>query len=162
MTIINISIEKLCRINMKKSQAKPPFKGSCLCGDVTYSVDKIEDQMAHCHCSMCRKFHGAAFATFGEAKVENFRWLSGQEQLKEYVGHNGSRRLFCNHCGSSLVFIPSFDNGSFVEFALGTLDTDIPNQPDAHIFTSTSVCWNEVSDTLPQYRQGRGTAHSAE
>ena len=44
------------------------YKGLCLCGSIKYAVDKIEPKMGHCHCSMCRKFHGAAFATFGEAK----------------------------------------------------------------------------------------------
>ena len=53
-----------------------PYTGSCLCGAVQYSVDKIEKQMAHCHCTMCRKFHGAAFATFGEARTENFHWVN--------------------------------------------------------------------------------------
>ncbi len=38
--------------------------------------------MAHCHCSMCRKFHGAAFSTYGEAKIENFKWLQGEGFLK--------------------------------------------------------------------------------
>jgi len=62
-----------------------PYQGSCLCGEVSYAVDKIELKMAHCHCSMCRKFHGSAFATFGEAKVENFRWISGENMIENYT-----------------------------------------------------------------------------
>ncbi|MFT6270599.1 MAG: hypothetical protein ACJAVV_003438 [Alphaproteobacteria bacterium] len=42
------------------------FKGSCLCGLIKYEVKAIETRMAHCQCAMCRKFHGAAFATQGE------------------------------------------------------------------------------------------------
>lgn len=143
---------------MIESELLPPYKGSCLCGAVKYSVDKIEKEMAHCHCTMCRKFHGAAFATFGEARAENFHWLSGKENLKEYLGVNGSKRLFCDNCGSSLVFMPSNDNGECVEFTLGTLDSDIPNRPDAHIFMHYSACWNPVTDSLPQYSEGRGSA----
>ena len=44
-----------------------PFKGSCLCGSIQYEVDRIDSKMGHCHCTMCRKFHGAEFATLGEA-----------------------------------------------------------------------------------------------
>ena len=39
------------------------FKGSCLCGSVRFSVDGFCEKAANCHCSMCRKFHGAAFGT---------------------------------------------------------------------------------------------------
>ncbi len=59
--------------------------GQCLCGSVIYKVAAIENRMGHCHCSMCRKFHGAAFATFGEAKAEHFRWVTGEDQLKSLV-----------------------------------------------------------------------------
>jgi len=135
-----------------------PFNGSCLCGIVRYSVDKIETEIAHCHCIMCRKFHGAAFATFGEALRESFRFLSGEDKLKEYVASNGTKRLFCSDCGSSLIFIPSNDRGKFIEFSLGTLDSVIPNRPEAHIFTNYSACWNKVTDGLPQYQEGRGSA----
>ena len=94
-------------------------------------------------------------ATFGEAHAENFHWLSGKENLKEYLGVNGSKRLFCDNCGSSLVFMSSNDSGECVEFSLGTLDSDIPNRPDAHIFMHYSACWNPVTDGLPQYSEGR-------
>ena len=134
----------------------PPYKGSCLCGTVTYSVDNIEKEMAHCHCTMCRKFHGAAFATYGETLKEDFKWLSGKEKLKEYVAKNGTKRVFCCDCGSSLRFIPSNDNGKYIEFSLGTLDSGIPNKPDAHIFTNHVVCWNQITDGLPQHKGGRG------
>lgn len=134
------------------------YNGSCLCGAVRYGVDKIENQAAHCHCTMCRKFHGAAFATYGGALVENFRWLSGEDKLSEYLGYNGTKRLFCGSCGSSLAFISSNDTGKYIEFSLGTLDSVILDQPDAHIFTNYSVCWNRINDRLPQYAEGRSSA----
>ena len=39
------------------------IRGSCLCGDVAWQVDGPVELMSHCHCSRCRKSHGAAFAT---------------------------------------------------------------------------------------------------
>ncbi len=132
-----------------------PYKGQCLCGEVKYEVAKIEPKMGHCHCSMCRKFHGAAFATLGEALAENFRWVSGEELLKTYLAENGTRRQFCSNCGSSLTFAASDDNGELVEFALGTLDTEIPLKPDAHIFTGHGAEWYEITDQLPQHKDGR-------
>ena len=130
-------------------------QGQCLCGSIKYEVTKIEDRMGHCHCSMCRKFHGAAFATLGEAKSENFRWVSGENLLKSYVATNGTTRKFCENCGSSLIFMPSNDDGKLVEFSLGTLDTDIKLKPDAHIYTKFGANWYEASDDLPKFTEGR-------
>ena len=36
--------------------------GSCLCGDIAFEIDGPVDTAGHCHCSMCRKFHGSARA----------------------------------------------------------------------------------------------------
>jgi hypothetical protein len=137
------------------SKKKVTYKGSCLCGNIRFEVDEIEAQMAHCHCKMCQKFTGAAFATYGESKSENFRWVAGEDLLSNYVGRNGTTRQFCSTCGSSLTFEPSQNSDKAVEFSLGALDDEIPNRPDAHVFVSSKPCWNEITDRLPQYRDGR-------
>jgi hypothetical protein len=36
---------------------------SCLCGSVAYEVDAPAGPIVHCHCTTCRKTHGAAFST---------------------------------------------------------------------------------------------------
>ena len=131
------------------------YKGQCLCGSIKYKVSEIEPKMAHCHCSMCRKFHGSAFATFGEVKASNFHWIEGKELLKTYLAPNGTKRKFCGKCGSSLIFVPSKDSGELLEFSLGTLDSKIDIKPDAHIFTSHGACWYEITDDLPKYVEGR-------
>ena len=38
--------------------------GSCLCGAVTWEVSGEPNTAYHCHCKICRKVHGAAFATY--------------------------------------------------------------------------------------------------
>jgi len=130
-------------------------QGSCLCGKVRYQVTDISPRMGHCHCKMCRKFHGAAFSTFGEVSAANFEWLDGESLIKSYQGENGTIRKFCGECGSSLVFVPSKDPGEVVEFSLGTLDSNIEQTPDAHIFIANKANWFKPSDDLPQYEQAR-------
>jgi hypothetical protein len=110
--------------------------------------------MAHCHCTMCRKFHGAAYSTFGEAKLENFKWLAGEDKLVQYVADNGSVRQFCKTCGSSLTFVPE-EGCEYIEFSLGTLDTEITLLPNAHIFMDFKACWDKTCDDLPKFRQNR-------
>ena len=113
--------------------------------------------MAHCHCSMCRKFHGAEFATYGEAKKNNFRWNSGTEQIKEYIAENGTKRQFCNLCGSSLTFSPAQNPEDLVEFSLAALDTPIEQRPDVHVFVDYKANWSTITDNLPQFSEGRGS-----
>ena len=111
--------------------------------------------MGHCHCSMCRKFHGAAFATLASVKTENFMWESGKANLKAYRADNGTVRKFCGECGSSLIFVPSNDDGRLVEFSIATLNVDIELKPDVHIFTEYKSNWYDIEDRLPKYREGR-------
>lgn len=144
--------------NASYLSCRPPYKGQCLCGAVQYSVDALEAKMGHCHCSMCRKFHGAAFATYGEAKAENFHWLSGESLLKSYHATNGTQRKFCGVCGSSLIFEEANASGAIVEFALGTLDSDISVKPDVHIFVGNKASWYSVEDDLPCFHEGRDSS----
>ncbi len=132
-----------------------PYKGQCLCGAVKYEVDEFSPRMAHCHCSMCRKFHGAAFATYGEADTAAFRWLQGDGDLHAYTADNGTTRRFCRHCGSSMTFSSKNYSGETVEIALGTLDSNLDMSPDAHIYVESKASWSEIYDSLPQYAGDR-------
>ena len=136
-----------------------PYRGSCLCGQVSYEIDGFESKAAHCHCSMCRKFHGAAFTTFGSVRKDRFRWTSGEHLLNAYRAPNGTVRKFCPNCGSSMVFVPAAGDGGFVEIALGTLDSDLDFGPDAHIFVGSKANWDVLCDKLPKYAGDRGSEH---
>lgn len=52
------------------------LSGSCLCGAVSYEIDAPIESASHCHCSQCRKAHGAAFATYGKVRREAFRYVA--------------------------------------------------------------------------------------
>lgn len=141
--------------NTSDPKAKGQYKGQCLCGGIQYEADQIDAKIGHCHCTMCRKFHGAAFSTFGTTPVSAFRWLKGEELLSTFTANNGTKRKFCQCCGSSLVFEPAKQN-DLIEFALATLDQAPSLSPDAHIFTNTKVDWINIdADGLPKYRNGR-------
>lgn len=132
-----------------------PYSGQCLCGAVKYEVDEFSPRMGHCHCSMCRKFHGAAFATYGETKAADFRWLQGEGDLQAYTADNGTTRQFCRHCGSSMTFSSKNYPDDVVEIALGTLDSNLDMSPDAHIYVDSKASWSEIHDDLPQYSGDR-------
>ncbi|MEX0733598.1 MAG: GFA family protein [Steroidobacteraceae bacterium] len=123
-------------------------QGGCLCGGIRYEIDGPLFDVGNCHCSMCRRFHGAAFATYGKVDTENFRWLSGQELLAIYESSPGKGWAFCRVCGSSLG-VPT--RGKLSELALGALDADPGVRPTEHIFVGSKAGWHEITDDLPQY-----------
>lgn len=130
------------------------YNGSCLCGNVVFTVTKFAEQMAHCHCVDCRKFHGAAFSTFGQASTSDVYWSTGQEQLTTFVADNGSKRQFCSHCGCSMTF-QSANHSETIEIALATLDNNETLIPDAHVFVESKVRWLTIDDSLPKYARNR-------
>ena len=131
-----------------------PYRGGCLCGAIRYEAKAFGARMGYCHCSMCRKFHGAACVAFGEAKKDDFAWLSGEADLQAFVAPNGTTRRFCKHCGSSMTFAAK--NGpDVVEVALGTLDDHPDQKPDAHIFVGSKATWSDITDALPQHHGAR-------
>jgi hypothetical protein len=131
------------------------YKGSCLCGKIRFEVDHFAPQTGNCHCSMCRKFHGAAYATIAEAKREHFRWTTGADLLKGYTADNGTTRSFCSNCGSSLTFASPNADPDLIEIALGCFDDEVPVHPDAHIYVASGAKWALPQDDLPQYEAGR-------
>ena len=131
------------------------YKASCLCQAVQFEVDRFDAQAGHCHCTMCRKFHGAAFATLGSAPAAHFHWIQGESDVKAYTAENGTVRSFCQHCGTSLFFATPNFAGDSIEIALAVFDDDIPVQPNAHIFVDFGANWVVATDDLPKFSAGR-------
>lgn len=48
------------------------IEGGCLCGAVRYVITLPTKWCAHCHCSMCRRAHGAAFVTWAGVPSQSF------------------------------------------------------------------------------------------
>jgi len=126
------------------------IRGSCLCGRVRYEVRGPLGRMSHCHCSMCRKAHGAAFATYARVRRSEFAWLSGEDAVNAYRSSPGITRTFCGSCGANLQFIVERRPESFA-LAVGTLDDDPGTRPALHIFTGSRAPWYEITDDLPQH-----------
>lgn len=126
------------------------IRGSCLCGVVSYEITGSLERMGHCHCSMCRKSHGAAFATWAIINPDQFRWTSGMEFIKGYASSPERERCFCKKCGSPLVATHS---GKVSEVVVGTLDGDPGVRPEEHIFVGSKAPWYEIADALPQFEE---------
>lgn len=124
--------------------------GHCECGRVGYEIDGEFNDLSHCHCSQCRRLHGAAFATYAGVARQEFRYVSGEASLKSYASSAGHDRVFCAECGSNImVAIDSEPNEFYV--SMGTVDGDPDCPPAYHIYAGSKAPWYEIDDDLPKY-----------
>ena len=126
------------------------FTGSCLCGDIAFEIGGHVDIVGHCHCSMCRKFHGSAFATVGTVAREDFRWVRGADRVRAYQSSANRCRRFCPRCGSA---VPTAGIGpQFMLVPMGNVAEDPGNRPRLHSFTGSKAPWHDIVDDLPQHQ----------
>ncbi len=106
--------------------------GSCLCGSVRYDIDGPFEVMSHCQCSMCRRHHGAAFATFVSVPISGFRWVAGENEISTYQASNYGKRTFCGQCGS---VTPVVETETGIVFCpAGNLDGEFGIRSQGHRF----------------------------
>lgn len=124
--------------------------GGCLCGGVRYETSAAIEEIDHCHCTMCRRFHGAAFATNGRLSADALKITAGQEQLRVYRSSKPVERSFCGTCGASLFYRNAYvPEAIFV--AIASLDEDPGLRATMHLFTGSKAPWFEITDDLPQH-----------
>ena len=126
------------------------YVGKCLCGDVEISVKGEIGDIIHCHCSLCRKNSGTAFATNGFINAAEFEITSGKDSLSTFSFKPGRNRHFCRRCGSPVYSSNEQDPTRF-RIRLGMLDSDISERPISHNFVSSKANWEELDAKLPRY-----------
>jgi hypothetical protein len=124
--------------------------GQCLCGAIAYEIRGELGPIVNCHCSKCRRWHGAAFRTRTAVKTENFTWLKGAELLSRYNSSEFVTKTFCSICGSALISEYS-DNPDYIGLPIGGLDQDPGARPIMNIFVASKAPWYDIIDGLPQH-----------
>jgi len=125
--------------------------GSCLCGGVAWEVAGKPSLMMNCHCSRCRRGRGAAHATNAFYKLDQFRWVRGEDLTEAFKVPDAQffTQHFCRVCGSKTPRVMEKFNRVLVP--AGEFDADPGAQPTAHIFVAYKAPWFEITDGLPQY-----------
>ncbi|KYG07492.1 hypothetical protein BE21_29195 [Sorangium cellulosum] len=124
-------------------------KGACLCGTVRYEIDGPFQTMLNCHCSMCRKFHGSAFATAAVAPLQGFRWLAGEHAVR--ASSASAHRSFCGTCGAAAPLLAPDRQLALVH--AGNLEGDLGIEPQFHQLVGSKAPWYTIADSLPQFER---------
>jgi hypothetical protein len=123
--------------------------GSCLCGEVTWRAEGPFSEPEHCHCSICRKVHGAPFASFVSCAADRFAWTGGEGAIRRYQSSPDLVRPFCGTCGSAL---PSeVASTGEVYLPLGGTDGDPGLRGGHHIFVASKAPFHLVGDRLARH-----------
>jgi hypothetical protein len=121
--------------------------GGCACGYVRYRM-KSRPLIVHCcHCSLCQRQNGSAFAVNALIEADLVQILRGEVADVEVRSPSGANQRIsrCPNCQVAvwsyyLVFYGGI--GEFVRFIrVGTLDEPGRLPPDVHIYTSSKQSW---------------------
>ena len=126
------------------------IQGSCLCGAIAVKINGEISDIIHCHCSLCRKSSGTAYATNGFINTDAFSITQGETLLSAYEVKPGKKRHFCSRCGSP-IYSSNSENPSKLRIRLGLIETPIEARPISHNFVSSKAIWDNLDDTLPRY-----------
>ncbi|WP_146907857.1 GFA family protein [Arenimonas daejeonensis] len=119
--------------------------GSCLCGDLRFEAQLPSKWVAHCHCSMCRRAHGAPLVTWVGLKTENVRIVDPQSRLRWYASSPGAGRGFCDRCGTTLFFRSERWPGE-LHVVRSNFDGPLDREPQVHVSYDNHVSWLQIGE----------------
>lgn len=126
--------------------------GHCECKRVIFEAEGHINDFSHCHCSQCRRLHGAAFASFAGLPRKGFRYVQGEDQIKRYMSSENHERVFCANCGSNImVALSDYPDDFYVSLSAMNEPLELPGA--YHIFVGSKVSWHEITDDAPQYKE---------
>ena len=110
-----------------------PVTGGCLCGAVRYEIATDPTHVVHCHCAMCRKATGAAFATWVCVPLGALVMTAGEVRARR-SSEKGSRG-FGATCGSPILM--DDESSPTIDVSIGSLD-------DASGFEALDNIWTSA------------------
>ncbi|WOH35937.1 GFA family protein [Thalassotalea fonticola] len=119
------------------------MKGSCNCGNVTFSILGKLPHLYQCHCTLCQKQGGSSSNSATIVAIENFKWLSGENSITKWQKDTGFSSHFCKCCGSP---VPNpLRQSDFYWIPVGLME-NVNSKVVIDIYCGSKASW----DTLPE------------
>jgi hypothetical protein len=133
--------------------------GGCQCGAVRYEIRGDPIMVYACHCGICQKQSGSAFAMAALFESRAFA-LTGAAP-RHFIRQGRGRRFrcyFCPDCGSRIHHQWFTEQGDFpfVNLKPGTLDDRSWLKPGCHVWAESAQPWIRFSEADVVFRQQPG------
>lgn len=127
------------------------IKASCLCNKIEFEAEEVPGMTFNCHCSRCKKSHGAAFSTQFIADIKSLKILKGEQYLSEYHSPKAIR-TFCSHCGARLM---NYDpkKASYLSVSVSALDHPQGFRPTGECFAPEKLEFITLDPSIPHYQE---------
>ena len=124
--------------------------GGCHCGHLRYQFDAPLRDIAHCHCSICRRTSGGIVVTWITVPLDAFKWLGASPAA--YDSGPTCVRFFCSGCGAQMALF-SQHSPDTMDVTIGTLDHPENAPAERHIWTDSRLPWLHLDEHLPEERE---------
>jgi hypothetical protein len=125
-------------------------QGGCQCGALRYEFAAPLRDIAHCHCTICRRSSGAIVTTWITVPLASFRWLTGTP--REYASSSSCTRNFCPTCGAHLTLFTTLSPNS-LDVTIATLDHPELAAANRHIWVQSRLPWLHLDPQLSEEDQ---------
>lgn len=117
--------------------------GSCLCGQIRYTVAGPLRPVVACHCAQCRKTSGFHVAATSAPRDR----VTVEGDVAWYQSSGTARRGFCPTCGSNLFWDGP---GANLSIFAGALEAPTGLTLSGHIFCADKGDYYEIADGTPK------------
>lgn len=122
-------------------------EGGCQCGRLRYRIEAPLQDIAHCHCSICRRSSGGILTTWVTIARDSFQWLSGTPRA--FASSASCTRYFCGDCGAHLALFTDLSPDT-LDVTIATLDEPEQAPANRHIWVGSRLSWLTVDPQLPE------------
>lgn len=132
------------------------LSGHCHCGAVSFECEAEPAFTVNCHCTDCRAFTGAAYATLLFVPKDKLT-VSGATRHYVHTSDRGSTmtKRFCPTCGSQLFSENSAREG-MIGLRAGSLDQPDAVKPQRNLFVSSKIPSTPLDPELPCFERMPG------
>ncbi len=130
----------------KNTDRKAVLTGGCQCGAIRYALYAQPEGTHLCHCRMCQKAVGNAFAALAPVRRTDFAWTRGRPAM--FLSSTVAERGYCADCGTPLTF--GYLDSEWIDVTIGSLDHPELAPPAIHYGTEAEVPWLHLSDGWPR------------
>lgn len=138
------------------SEISYPLKGSCQCGQVSYTLKAPPLKVVACHCRQCQKLSTSAFSITALVNTDDVEFV-GELVEWQRLAESGNKNYakFCPGCGNRMYhFNP--DAPDTLKLKAASLEDTRVLQPTVHLWVSEKQDWFQIPDGVETFEKQGG------